>query len=328
MIFPKSNQIYENLNTSFTNFDELLSNLKANQTTGYIQISFWDFEGVLFMDSGAIINGVKEIENIRQIGNSAVKSILEKVEEKDGTISVYSLNPEVVLMLAGSVQGEVKFRDLTSDFADPDKLVHKLINDKHTGYIEFLTNDHKGTAVIFLHNGEIIESFLSLEDKTFSNDETLSCIYETVAERGAVMNVYKSGLSVNGTEITTSANSSQLMGMWNEIINLIGTHVENESFDQALRKILIEKADKYPFLDPFAGDFIVAKNKIEFKGILPANFNMGLAEAIEAILKQVDASKINKQMKSLIENHREVIEKYELENILNNLLPARNITNA
>ena len=324
MIFPKSNQIYENLNTSFTNFDELLSNLKANQTTGYIQISFWDFEGVLFMDSGSIINGVKEIDNVRHIGNSAVSSILEKVEEKDGTISVYSLSPEVVLMLAGSVQGEVKFKDLTSDFADPNKLVSKLMNDQHTGYIEFLTNDHKGTAVIFLHNGEIIESFLSLEDKTFSNDETLSCIYETVAERGAVMNVYKSGLSVNGAEITTSANSSQLMELWNAIINIIEKQYQDESFDQAFRKILIDKADKYPFLDPFAGDFIIAKNKIEFKGILPPDFNQGLAESIEEILKQLGDLKISKQLKSIIENHREVIDKYELENLFNHLISAGN----
>ncbi len=324
MIFPKSNQIYENLSTSFTNFDELLSNLKANQTTGYMQISFWDFEGVLFLDSGSIINGVKEIGNVRQVGNSAINSILKKAEEKDGTISVYSLSPEVVLMLAGSVQGEVKFKDLTSDFADPDKLVTKLINDKHTGYIEFLTNDHKGTAVIFLHNGDIIESFLSLEDKTFSKNETLSCIYETAADRGAVMNVYKSGLSVNGTEITTSANSSQLMELWNAIIDIIEKHYKEKSFDHTFRKILIDKADKYPFLDPFAGEFIIAKNKIDFKGILPSNFNQGLGEAIIAILQQMADLKINKQLELILKNHKDVIDKYELENLFNNILSSGN----
>ncbi len=37
-------------------------------------------------------------------------------------------------------------------------------------------------------------------------------------------------------------------------------------FNTLLRKKLVEKADKYAFLDPFAGEFIYSDRKITFSG--------------------------------------------------------------
>ena len=61
MIFPKRDSVYQNLNTSFTNFGELLVDLKENSFTGVVQVSYWEYEGILLLDSGNIINAIEEI---------------------------------------------------------------------------------------------------------------------------------------------------------------------------------------------------------------------------------------------------------------------------
>ncbi|MEJ2413298.1 MAG: hypothetical protein P8Y34_09965 [Anaerolineales bacterium] len=60
MIFPKREPVYQNLNTSFTNFGELLVDLNENSFTGVVQVSFWEYEGVMLLDNGNIINAVQE----------------------------------------------------------------------------------------------------------------------------------------------------------------------------------------------------------------------------------------------------------------------------
>ena len=61
MIFPKHDSVYQNLNTSFTNFGELLVDLKENSFTGVVQVSYWEYDGILLLDNGNIINAVEEI---------------------------------------------------------------------------------------------------------------------------------------------------------------------------------------------------------------------------------------------------------------------------
>lgn len=319
MIFPKSNQIYDNLNTSFTNFNELLTDLKTNQITGYLQVSFWDYDGVLFLDSGTIINAVEESENTRTIGEKAIKNIQAKVKDKDGTLSVFGLTPDLVLLLSGALEGTIIHEKLSSDFADLEKLVKKLETDSHTGYIEIKlnNNDH---AILFLQNGELTESVLAQPTKTVSGDGTHQQIYHLVREKGAELNVYRSGFSVNNAEITTGENSIRIIEMWNGFINTISKFFPDDNFDQSLRKVLISHADNYPFLDPFVGELQFNENKLVFDGYLPARFSKGLGMALTDLISEAADPNLKIQLEALVDLHKETIEKYELDDVVNNML--------
>ena len=73
MIFPRRDAVYQNLNTSFTNFGELLVDLKENSFTGVVQISYWEYEGILLLDNGNIINGIEEINGNIITGPAVLK---------------------------------------------------------------------------------------------------------------------------------------------------------------------------------------------------------------------------------------------------------------
>lgn len=320
MILPKEKVIYENLNTSFTSFVELLSDLKTNHFSGVVQINFWDYEGILFIDSGNIINALEEFEGRRQIEQDAINSLLEKVKDKNGSISVYSLSSDLVSMLATIVKTEIVYKELTSDFTNLEKLLEKLKDEQHTGYIEILTKEEKHIATIFIQGGDPIESILSTDSTAIAKTGIHPKIFESVKSGGAIFNVYKAGLRSDNSNLLTSAEIVPLLDFWGQAIAIVENRYDPGSFTRVFKEILIKKADKYPFLDPFADELKYANGKLNLEGNFSSNFNQGIIEVLQELLSEIRGSDIHSELETLKNSQSELIEKFSLEDAFNRLL--------
>jgi hypothetical protein len=327
MIFPKGQTVYENLNTSFTNFGELLLDLKANSFTGYVQVSFWEYEGILFLDSGNIVNAVEETLGRRITGQEAVSNITSKVQEKDGTVSVYGLSAEMVTMLASVTRSEVVHKDLSTDFTSLEQLIAKLQSEGHTGYVEVGMKDDKGAGIIFLQDGEAIESILSTNGNAISGPQAQARIIETASTLGAAFNVYKAAVEEafgESAEIMAGFELPQLLEVWQEIIVTAERTADalfgEGHFLNSFKETLIARADEYPFLDPFAAQFEYKDGQIAFHGQSVKNFSEGLGECLSATITELAAEssgadlveRIGAELAGVRERHAEAIEKYAL----------------
>ncbi|MBI5180991.1 MAG: hypothetical protein HZA05_06275, partial [Nitrospirae bacterium] len=195
MLLPKGKIVHENLNTSYTNLNVLLHELGESGFTGYVSIHFWQYEAVLFLERGTIINAVSE-GNSRKTGQDAVNAVMSKAREKDGTISVYQLSEEMVTMFSAAAEGEAVHKNLTTDFSSLDRLISKLRAENHTGHIEISIKNNSGSGIVFLHAGEPIEAIFSDKDSVVqSGSGILDSIIAMAAKEGAVFNVFKASLS-------------------------------------------------------------------------------------------------------------------------------------
>jgi hypothetical protein len=145
MIFPKGEVLHRNLSTAYTDLPALLSTLKTGGFSGIIEIEFPENKGIIFVDSGEIINAEVRVENgsKRVVGQEAVQAVLTLSNRKDGVITVHRLAPERVAIVASNLQCEILFKGLSTDFTRLDKLLIKLREDKHSGFIEVLTKNSK-----------------------------------------------------------------------------------------------------------------------------------------------------------------------------------------
>jgi len=327
MIFPKGQVLYENLNTSFTNFGELLLNLNANRFTGYARVVFWNYEGILFLDNGNVVNAVEETEARRRTGQEAVSSITARAREKDGTISVYALSGEMVTMLASVVKSEAVYENLTTDFTSLDKLIAKLQSEEHTGYVEVAMKDDKGAGIIFLHDGDAIESILSTNGEAVSGAEVLSRIIETASSLGAAFNVYRAAIEdafAEAPEIMAGFELPRLLEVWQEIIAAAERAADDLSseghFLNTFKDTLIERAGDYPFLDPFAAEFDYQDGQIAFRGESVKGFSQGLGECLNATIGKLAAERpgvdlagrIRSELAAVKERHAEALETFDL----------------
>src|SRR5579871_182148 len=103
VIFPKEGTVYENLNTSFTIFPELIADLLSQRLTGYVQLRHPAYEGTVFLDRGVVLNAVARPGDRAITGVEALRNIEERAAERGGGINVCTLAPGTATMLAAIV---------------------------------------------------------------------------------------------------------------------------------------------------------------------------------------------------------------------------------
>lgn len=294
MIFPKRDAVYQNLNTSFTNFGELLVDLKENSFTGTVQVSYWEYEGVLLLDNGNIINAVQEINGQVLTGQEAVKAVTDKAKEKDGSISVYVQTGEMITLLASVAKSKPVYENLSTEFTSLEALLSKLQNEEHTGFIEVGLEDNRQTGYIFLLTGKVIDALLSAAGEEISGPNVLNRIMDQITTLGATFNVYESAVEEALSEsevIKISYNLPQLLEVWGAVIGAVESatdeHFKKGEFLNTFKDTLIANADDYPFLDPFAAQFQYKDGQVSYSGEVKKEFSRGIAkclwETIEAL---------------------------------------------
>ncbi|MBS3750802.1 MAG: hypothetical protein KGY39_04755 [Anaerolineales bacterium] len=295
MIYPKEEVVYENMNTSFTNFGELLSDLKQNSFTGSVQISFWEYEGNLFIDNGNVVNAVEEIEGERATGKKAVKRLLDKTKEKGGSISVYALKENMVTVLSSVVQSELLFGDLSTEFTSIQGLINKLRKEDQTGYVEVVIGDDSKKGFIYFLSGEIINCLLTNGGQEVSGLNILPRIMDAASSQGATFNVYKAAIEesfAEGEEIRISNQFPQLLEIWGIVIQAVETEVdellEEGEFLKVLKEVMIDHAEEYPFLDPFAAKFHYYQGEIEYHGNPEKRLSQGVGICLRDTIERLE----------------------------------------
>jgi hypothetical protein len=323
MILPKGEVAYENLRTAFIDLNSFLQTLKEDNFTGYLQISFWDYEGILFLEAGEIVNAFEEAQNKRREGEEAMENIILMSKQKDGRINVYRLVPEMVTILASTTMKEATYKDLSTEFTSLERLMEKLSKENHSGFIDIIMNSNKGRGIILFQEGEIVEAVMA-DDKAggISGKDILDKIIDDVHKIGATFHVYRAGLE-DRSERSAMAQPIDLKGVievMQEVIRTIESVVDDFSkhggtFLENLKKAQVVKSEDYPFLDPFADEFEYKDGKIKFQGKIPIErFVRGIKDCIDVTLDNTPVDITKEELYLRIQNSLQpIIEKFEAE---------------
>ena len=335
MIYPQGKIIYENLSTSFTNLEELLIELKSERQTGYVHVSYWDYDGALFLESGKVINAAVEQGNERITGLDAVSGIMEKSREKEGTISVHSLPSELVTLLAGIANGDAIHQGLTTEFTNLTGLFEKLYADGLTGFIEILLQGGGGVGMVFFQDGDPVTSILSINGESSSGPNVLQKIVEIAKIRGATFNVYRANLTASiaeGAEVMAGFELPSLLELWGDLLASVERTVDSQFsqgvFHKTFNEVRLQHANTYPFLDPFAAEFDYREGHVDVRNASIRQINAGLAVCLADTIKVLAAqspkadipASVREALMHITESHAETISKFQLESTLQSLL--------
>jgi hypothetical protein len=345
MILPRGESLHRNLSTAYTDFTALLSTLKTGDFSGIIEIEFPENKGIIFVDSGEIINAEARVENDskRVVGQDAIQTVLTLSNQKDGLINVHRLAPERVAIVASNLQYEVLFKGLSTDFTRLDKLLLKLREDKHNGFIEVLTKEQQAMGVLFLEGGEPVEMFTTPESgPSVFGRKSIPIFVENAIKQGAIFDVYKSqgkilkkerkGIDETKETKETKAKKTadargdlkELMPILQEIISEAEKLVDGSSrrrglFHKVFKESLIERSEEFPFLDPFAGEFEYREGTIRFSGETGArDFTTGIVEGLVSSLSRLEKElpkdkilplKLKAGIESSLERHGESLKR-------------------
>jgi hypothetical protein len=366
MILPKGEARHQSLLTAYTDVSALLSALKSEGFSGTLEIEFPEKEGTIFIDSGEVLDAeIKEKSNAeRKIGQEAIQAFLTLSNQKNGVLNVYRLLPEHVALIINHLQHEALFKELSTDFTRLDRLLLKLKEDKHDGFIEVLTKEKKALGVLFVEGGEPVEMFTIPESgPSIFGRKSIPVFVENVSKQGAILNVYKSYGKMFKKEKPTAESKplpqrkaavevrpaaegkplveskipaggkeglKELIFILQETLStaekLVDAASRNGTFMVTFKKALIEKAEAFGFLDPFAGEFEYQDGVIHFSGeVGEKEFTKGILECLNTTLiflgKELPKNKmlplkLIAEIKNSLELHSDTLERLGVQEIV------------
>jgi len=355
MILPRGEVRHQNLLTAYTDLPALLSALKSENFSGILEIEFPEKKGAIFIDSGEIVNAeIKEKSNAeRKIGQEAIQAFLTFSNQKDGVLNVYRLLPEHVALIANHLKHEVLFKELSTDFTRLDRLLLKLKEDKHNGFIEVLTKEKKVLGVLFVEGGDPVEMFTTPESgpSVFSR-KSIPIFVENAVKQGAIFNVYRSQGKVSEKEIKREIKKEikeeikevrvaargeelkELAAIFQDILSKSEKLVDEASkrrglFHKVFKESLIEKSEEFTFLDPFVGEFEFKEGTIHFSGEAgEKEFTKGILECLNTTLLLLEKElpknkmvslKLIAGIKSSLEQHSEALKRLGVDAIASSI---------
>jgi hypothetical protein len=348
MIFPKGEVVHRNLSTAFTDFPALLSTLKKGDFCGIIEIEFQGNKGVILVDSGEILNAETKVDtdSKRIIGQEAIETLLSNTNNKDGVINIYRLSHEWLILVANNLQDELIFKGLSTDFTHLDRLLLKLKEEKHNGFIEFLTKDSQAMGVLFLEGGEPVEMFTLPESgPSVFGRKSIPIFVENAIKQGAIFDVYRSHdkvlkkereevEAIERDEIKVQEQTEdlkELLTIFQDVLSKAEKMIDGASrkkglFLELFKDSLIKKSEEFSFLDPFASEFEYRDGLIQFTGkIGTKDFARGMAECLASTLTHLKKElpkdkilplKLKTGIETYLERHHEALKRLGVDGVL------------
>ena len=276
VIIPREKPVIENLNVYYLDIKKLLEHYQGEIGSGGVYFKSHGAEGVIFFDKDDLLNAFYEDKDLDLVGAQAVEHLLNAGGQYNFTVNIYQLSLEEVYFWASIPSAEKIYEGVSTEFTDLEGLIRKMSSEKLTGYIDVTIGGGKEGGLIFIINGKIMGGSYSWGNgesgPTQKNQELL---IRKTKETAATFNVCRIPLSKmkgEGESRTSFSKPSRaVLSMLEELMvifenSVIARKKMKTDFTKLLKKKFVENAEKYAFLDPFAGEFDYANRKIDFSG--------------------------------------------------------------
>ena len=293
VVIPKQQPVLENLNIYYLDIRKLLEHFQGEIGSGGIYFKSHKAEGVIFFDQDHLVSGFFQDKEVTISGTEAVEHLLAAGNEYDFTVTIYQIEPEEVYYWASIPTAEKIYKDLSTEFTDLEGLIKKMGAEKLTGYIDVTISKGNENGLIFLINGKIMGGAYSWGNGTPSpSKKNQELLIQKTKELGGNFNVCRISLKNTRSddqpvaeEVIQSETAivmlEALLGIFEKVIR---EKNKKADFQKLLKQKFVENADRFTFLDPFAGEFEYAEQKITFSGRVT---NRDLVDGVVTAVKEM-----------------------------------------
>ena len=293
LVIPRQQPVLENLNIYYLNVRKLLEHFQGEIGTGGVYFKSHAAEGVIFFDQNELLSGFLRDRDVEITGQKAIKRLLEAGDDYNFSVNIYEISTEEVYYWASIPAAEKIYKDLSTEFTDLEGLIKKMSSEKLTGYIDVSIGNGKDVGLLFLVNGKIMGGSYSWANGSPSlSKEDQDLLIQKSKDLGGSFNVCRIPLTKSVTEREPDDGGpnhtekaimilEELLVTFEKVVRSRGK--KRFDFQKLLKQKLVEHADRYAFLDPFAGEFDYRENKITFSGRAS---DRNLVVAVFAVVKE------------------------------------------
>jgi hypothetical protein len=276
VVIPREKPVLENLNIYYLDIKKLLEHYQGEIGSGGIYFKSYAAEGVIFFDKDELLYAYYKEKGVDFSGPEAIEQLINARGKRNLSVNIYQISADEVYFWAGIPCAEKIYKDLSTEFTDLEGLIRKMSSERLTGYIDVSIGNGKEGGLIFFTNGRIMGgSFSWANNEPGASQRHQERLIRKTKEFGATFNVSRMASPKMKAERTAEVHLSQpskpVLAMLEEFLNRLEHTVTSKKalkrdFNQLLKRKFVENAEKYAYLDPFAGEFEYSDQKITFSG--------------------------------------------------------------
>ena len=307
LVIPKEKPALGNLNSYYIQIPRLVEHFQGEVGCGALHFKSTSSEGIIFFDKDEILNGCAYGRNGDSTGRSVLSQLIRSTESTNYILSVYQIRTEDIYFWSNIPSAKRIYQDLSTEFTDLEGLVKKMSTEALTGFIEVRIRQRQEGGMILFNNGQICGgSYAWGQGDSQRDDQDLIRLSQLIKAHGGLFHVSRippfdptreaTEEELEPVEITNEP-SLRILSAVEELVGLferIAKSVKQVDGDFAtlLKRKFVAKADKYPFLDPFAAEFIYTDRKITFVGdTTDEELMRGILESVTEIADEINVQK-------------------------------------
>jgi hypothetical protein len=231
---------------------------------------------VIYFDKDNLLHGIFQDQKQELEGDSAINRLMDGIDKDEFTVNVYKIDQLIISLWAKMTSAAQVHMNWVKDLTHFKEILSKFSSKKSTGFLEISTGDGKTSGFLFFDDGRFIGGSYSWGNGKLDNSkESQNLLIQKALESEGTLRVMKlpSEILKNEREPTASNSgpSAIVINMLEELLILLNltiskNHKTKFTFDVSLKRKFLEKADKYHFLDPFAGQMSFSDKKLSFAG--------------------------------------------------------------
>ena len=276
VIIPRDKPVLENLNIYYLNIQKLLEHYQGEIGTGGVYFKSHAAEGAIFFDKDDLLNGHYKDRQSDISGMDAIERLMQAGNQQNFTVTIYEIAEDEVYYWASIPTAEKIYKYLSTEFTDLDGLIKKMISEKLTGYIDVSIGQGKEAGLVFLINGNITGGSYSWSNgKPTTNKENQKLLIRKTKEQGGMFNVCR--IPISKLQVDRQSGNAliddfdTILDMLEELLITFESVVSTTKkirtdFNKLLKQKFVENADKYSFLDPFAGELEYSRRHLSYAG--------------------------------------------------------------
>ena len=296
LVIPREKPTLGNMNSYYVQIPRLIEHFQGEVGCGALHFKSSSSEGILFFDKDEILNGFVSGRQGENTGRDVMDRLIQSTESTNYMLSVYRIRTEDIYLWSTIPDAKRIYQDLSTEFTDLDGLVKKMCTEALTGFIEVYIKQTDEGGLILFNNGQVCGGSYSWgAGDSLRDDRDLARLVGLTKDHGGLFHVSRMQPAEAVAEAMDDELEAEELSQTPSLRVLTAIEELMVIFERTARKMksreadfatllnrkFVEKADLYPFLDPFAAEFRYADQKVSFVG------DTNDAELINAIMASI-----------------------------------------
>ena len=293
MLLPVGNVLHKELSTSFVNFSEFIRELRQSRFSGYVRLNFWQYEGIMILEYGKIVQAYSSEKEQFITGTEALFRIISKSRDKEGVLDIHKLSDEVALVLASALGAEMQKMYELPNGNTMEKLMDNLEEISFTGYLDVQFGGKAGFGTLYFLEGMAVESVLMsplgiMECGEEAHRKILNYSTQNKLSVKSFCNDQFIQICEDGLFVYPDADNPQLK-FWSNFIQFISDKIEKltkkENFIENWMVVCKQNRESLEILDPELDNVSFKNGKLQINGVFSeSKFEDELLLTIKAVI--------------------------------------------